>query len=405
MKTISGNAYLKKERGKLLVDLIPIDDILKKSPTPFMIFLENKIRENINSFKNIFGAIFKNLECFYSFKANFLPEICKIINSEGIGAELVALPELKLALHLEFPSNKILMGGPYLPENLIELSIQNKIKEIIIYNLKDLEFIDKIAKKYNINQDICLRVNSKKFDSKLGIILDDTHIQFLKTNMEKFQNLRIKTILSHHTTQMNNFEQYEQNVTNIIDNFNKLRKNGINVENINLGGGFPEATIMPAHQLEAIAFNIKNILDASEINYKKIYLEPGRYFVGDSGVFIADIVDIKDDWIFLNIGNHICPKFARCSLRFYNVSRINDPHKFKTSIAGIIPTDQDVLAKNYFFTEIVKLGDKILITNVGSYALTFSNRFPYTLPNIYLVKNNIIHQIFNPTMDRDFSIF
>jgi hypothetical protein len=91
-------------------------------------------------------------------------------------------------------------------------------------------------------------------------------------------------------------------------------------------------------------------------------------------------------------------------MRFYNATRIEEPHKFKTSIAGIMPTDQDVLVKDYFFTHDLKEGDLVVITNVGAYNLTFSNRFPYILPNIVLVKDKTATNIFDPSKDRDFSI-
>ena len=128
-------------------------------------------------------------------------------------------------------------------------------------------------------------------------------------------------------------------------------------------------------------------------------------FFSERPVFISKIIKVKENrWIFLDIGNHICPKFARCSLRFYNASQIDKPHKFKTSIAGIVPTDQDILAKNYFFTENLREKDIILTTNVGAYCLTFSNRFPYTLPSILLVKGSLVKKIFDPNLNHDFSL-
>jgi len=63
-----------------------------------------------------------------------------------------------------------------------------------------------------------------------------------------------------------------------------------------------------------------------------------------------------------------------------------------------------VLAKDYFFTEIINEGDIVLISNVGAYTLTFSNRFPYSLPKIFLVKDNEMRQIFDQYTDKDFSI-
>lgn len=406
MKILSGNPYIKKVDEEILIDLIRFEDILKLSKTPIMIFLENRIRDNINVFKNVFGSIFQNFECFYSFKANFLSEICKIICSEDIGAEIIGLPELKLALHLNFPVKKIIIGGPFLPDELIEESIKNNVREIIVYNLNDLDKIDVIAKKYNRIQDICLRINSEKYASKLGIILDHKNLLKLEEKINSLQNIHIISILSHYSTQMNNIKLFQKNIIAVGTNLKKLADIGLEIENINLGGGFPEATVVPEKQLKEIAFNIKGIIEKFHIKYKKIYFEPGRYFVGDSGIFVSEIINVTNDrWIVLDIGNHICPKFARCSLRFYNATQINNPHKFKTSIAGIIPTDQDVLAKDYFFTEKLKLGDRIIVTNVGAYTLTFSNRFPYTLPSIFLVRDNNIKQIFSPSINHDFSIY
>ena len=406
MKILSGNPYIKKVDEEILIDLIRFEDILKLSKTPIMIFLENRIRDNINVFKNVFGSIFQNFECFYSFKANFLSEICKIICSEDIGAEIIGLPELKLALHLNFPVKKIIIGGPFLPDELIEESIKNNVREIIVYNLNDLDKIDVIAKKYNRIQDICLRINSEKYASKLGIILDHKNLLKLEEKINSLQNIHIISILSHYSTQMNNIKLFQKNIIAVGTNLKKLADIGLKIENINLGGGFPEATVVPEKQLKEIAFNIKGIIEKFHIKYKKIYFEPGRYFVGDSGIFVSEIINVTNDrWIVLDIGNHICPKFARCSLRFYNATQINNPHKFKTSIAGIIPTDQDVLAKDYFFTEKLKLGDRIIVTNVGAYTLTFSNRFPYTLPSIFLVRDNNIKQIFSPSINHDFSIY
>jgi diaminopimelate decarboxylase len=141
MKFISGNPYLIRDNGKILIDSIPIDKIIKKFATPLLIFLEKRIRDNIKSFVSIFNEEFENFQCFYSLKANYLPEICKIVCSEGIGAKAVSLPELKLALELGFSPDKIIVGSPYLPDALIELSIKNKVREIIIYSIKDLKKI------------------------------------------------------------------------------------------------------------------------------------------------------------------------------------------------------------------------------------------------------------------------
>ena len=64
MKNIAGNPYLKKDKDKLLVDLIPINKILEESRTPFMIILENRIRDNINTFRNVFNTRFDKIQYY-----------------------------------------------------------------------------------------------------------------------------------------------------------------------------------------------------------------------------------------------------------------------------------------------------------------------------------------------------
>jgi len=380
LKKISGNPYLNKKEGVLLIDNILLNEILKTYTTPLMIFLENRVRNNINTFRKVFKSEFNNFQCFYSFKANFLPEICNIVQSEGLGAELIGLPELKLALKLQFPPNKIIVGGPYLPKELIKKCVQENIKEIVVYNMNDLIHINSFAKKSQKIQDICLRINTQKFGSKLGILLNQSNVLKLKKIIYECKNLKVTTLLSHYATQMNNFELFKKNINILLDSTKILSDAGIKIENLNLGGGFPEAVIMPENQLRDVAAKIKSIISNHEINFNNIYFEPGRYLVGDAGLLVAKVIKVTDDrWIFLNIGNHICPKFAKSSLRFYNATRIGEPHKFKTSIAGIVPTDQDVLVKDYFFTSDLKEGDIVIVTNVGAYNLTFSNRFPYLL--------------------------
>jgi diaminopimelate decarboxylase len=405
MKNISGNQYIKSYKNKVIIDSLELDDLLKSNNPPFMVFIEKKIRENIKNFRTAVEKVFKDSSIFYSFKANYLEAICKIIETENIGAELISSLELDLALNIGFSPEKILAGGPFFQNEFIEKCIINDIGEIVVYSLKNIKEINSIAEKYNKIQNICLRINSQKYDTRLGVKLLKHEVNQIEHYLSKCHNIQFKTILSHYSTQMNNVNQFTKNAEILIEAFKKLNNSGLKIENINFGGGFPEAVIMPKSQLEIIFNEIYSLLESCDLRYKKVYFEPGRYLVGDAGILIADVIDnTHNRWIFLNVGNNICPKFSRSSFRFYNASKIDQAHKYKTSIGGIIPTDQDVLAKNYFLNENIEIGDRILITNTGAYTLTFSNRFPYELPPIFLIKDNRVEKIFDPIRDHDFSL-
>ncbi|TXT66529.1 MAG: L-glutamyl-[BtrI acyl-carrier protein] decarboxylase [Promethearchaeota archaeon] len=406
MKTLAGNPYIKIKEDKVFIDLVPLKQVLSNYDTPLMIFIENRIRENIHRFNEVFNAVFKQFEGFYSVKANYLSAINGIISQENIGAEIISLPELKTAIQSGFSPSNCIVGGPYLSNALLTHSIELGVKEIVVYSIEDLLLVNEYATKQNVVQEICLRINSMKYDSKLGIKIDEDNCKQLKNIITHCKNIQIVSILSHYGSQMNNPDQYFKNACALINAIKRLEDFEIKIKNINFGGGFPEATVMPIHQLKKIATGIKDRLLQHEITYERIYFEPGRYIVGDTALFIASVIKkTSDRWIFINIGNHICPKFAKCAFRFYNASHIEKAHKYKTSIAGIIPTDQDVLAKDYFFTEEIEVGDQIIVTNVGAYCLTFSNRFPYALPKIILVEGKNYREIFDQHTDKDFSIY
>ena len=85
----------------------------------------------------------------------------------------------------------------------------------------------------------------------------------------------------------------------------------------------------------------------------------------------------------------------KSALRFYNASKILENPNEPWDFMGNIPSDQDIFVKNYNFTLHVEKGDIILIANVGAYALTWSTRFPYSIPKILFLKDNKITELEN----------
>ena len=68
MKNISGNPYLTSDSDGIFIDSVSFSEIVKQFKTPLLIFLENRIRENIKTFIDVFSSEFENFQCFYSFK-------------------------------------------------------------------------------------------------------------------------------------------------------------------------------------------------------------------------------------------------------------------------------------------------------------------------------------------------
>ena len=161
MKTrISGNPIATIRQNEAYIDEISSKSIVKQFGTPIFVYSESKIRKNCSTFFQKFHNYFPNLLVLYSYKANFLPQICEIINSEGIGAEIVTKFELELAIKLKVNPAKIQLGGVYLPDDTLKLAIEKEIGLISICSINQLFNLGELLKDFDRTQHIGLRMGS-----------------------------------------------------------------------------------------------------------------------------------------------------------------------------------------------------------------------------------------------------
>ncbi|MFX0141051.1 MAG: diaminopimelate decarboxylase family protein [Candidatus Hodarchaeota archaeon] len=397
MKTkISGNPIATIRQNEAYIDGFSTKSIVKKFGTPVFIYSENKIRSNCVDFLQIFQKFFRNPLVLYSFKANYLPQICEIIKSEGIGAEIVTAFELELAIKLKFNPKHIHLGGVYLTDDTLKIALQNQVGLISVYSFTQLSNLIKLAKDIEKTQDIGVRIVSPKFDRRIGFV--PTKENFLKITeiLSKSDNLKLTTLHSHYGTQMMKPSIFKTNTKYILDAASLMEEAGVTVTQLNLGGGFPEATVINNVQLEKIGNDISQLLKEHGYQNIKIVFEPGRYIVGDAGILLAKVIDVnfqEQKWIYVDAGTNICPIWANSNLRFFCANKINLPHNIPINIAGPLPTYMDVLAKKTPFIKNVELNDTLMILNVGAYNLSWGTLFPFPQPPCAIIKDNQLIEI------------
>jgi diaminopimelate decarboxylase len=401
-----GNKYVNIKDSTIYLDECKTLDLVKKHRTPTFVFLENKIRANIKKIVRCFQSIFPNSAGYYSVKSNYLQKIVELVKDERFGAEILTLPELNLLKKIKFPMNSVLAGGPYLPDELLEQIIQNKIEYIVVYDLDDLDRINNQAKKENIIQKIIIRFLKPKYTGRQGISFTKVNIEKLQILLEKNKNLKYKGLLSHMGTQLNSLDIFQKNLRFLIKIAQEIQiKLNLTTDILNLGGGFPNADSFKEKHFKSILQELKRELAENQLEDCKIFYEPGRFVVGDCGFCLSKVSKYNEQYstVFLDVGNNFIPKFMKSSLRFYNISKIEETPNKPMDFMGNIPSDQDILVKNYNFSPSTSKNDFILIANVGAYALTFSTRFPYPIPEIIMIKGQEIEILHKYNYDDDLS--
>ncbi len=344
---------------------------------------------------------------FYSVKSNYLEPVLDCLNEMKFGFEVITEPELNLLIRMQIDPTRILCGGPYFPLSLMEKAIKYGIQEYVIYDLEDLIALNEIAQKNSKILSIILRFVQYKYEARVGIPAIDESFKKLAEITRKSFNVKIIGILNHYASQMNSIEVYQKNAEFLVDIANKLLHHcRIRCSVFDIGGGFPESFVFPDAHFCTYLQEMKNIFEKNNWANVNIYYEPGRYIVGGAGFLLSTIVRRNNHFstLFLDVGTNLIPLFARSSIRLHNVEKIECEQKRKFDIMGIIPSDQDLLAKNYNFEAESEVGDHVIISGVGAYTLTFSNRFPYAFPAIVFYENGEFYEYRSRGDSRDIAL-
>ena len=135
---------MKYYKKKLIIEKVSISNLAKKYGTPSYCYSYSKLKENINFFKKKFRN-FSPLICF-AVKSNTNVNIIKEIKKFGLGADVVSMGELMMALKAKINPRHIVFSGVGKTSNEISFAIDKKILLINAESLSEIKEINRIAK-------------------------------------------------------------------------------------------------------------------------------------------------------------------------------------------------------------------------------------------------------------------
>ena len=378
---------LKLKKNKLHINNIKLERILKKRKTPFYLYSLNQIRQNVkhinSSFKN-----FSPLIC-YAVKANSNLSILKELKKNNLGADVVSVGELKLALKAGIKPNKIVFSGVGKTVEEIKFAIKKNILSINAESTNEITLINDISKKLKkitnigvrINPDIKAKTNRKIATgnkvNKFGISIPE-FLNVIK-NKNKFQNIKISLLSVHIGSQIKDINVYKKVLNLISKILIKLKNLKHTINCIDLGGGMGIPYFKHDKKFDFKKFG----LEVSKFYRKeriKIIFEIGRFITGNSGHIISKVIYVKKikDRIFIIIDTGM-NDMARSAIydTFHEIIPLHKrTKKFskKVEFVGPICESSDTFGvyKNY---SMLKEGDYVCITNCGAYGRTLSSNY------------------------------
>ena len=137
----------------------------------FYILDTDNFRKNFAELKKAFCDIYPNFNIAYSYKTNYTPALCRIVDELGGYAEVVSDMEMEIALRVGVKPEKIIWNGPYKNGKKVE-ELLLKGGTVNLDSVCELETVERLAKTYPQKKlNLGIRCNFDIFDgvvSRLG---------------------------------------------------------------------------------------------------------------------------------------------------------------------------------------------------------------------------------------------
>lgn len=389
------------------LDYEQINTISKQYGDSFYILDSEKFKSNYQELLDSFRSIYPKTSIGYSYKTNYLPKLCSIVNQMEGYAEVVSKMELELALSIGVKPSKIIFNGPYKHYNDIKSSLLGGTR-IHIDSLAELNSLIKIVEEHkDQNFTIGLRCNfpiSNLKISRFGISEANGDLEIAFKKVDKIANLKIVGIHCHFPNRdLNSFEERVNKMLYIVERYfnNDLKF-------IDIGGGFfgkmgdklknQFNSEIPSYKdyADIIAAKIESkFSNLQEKEKPELIIEPGSAIVADTMFFVSEVVSIKniDNYKIATVAGskfNITPQNQNIYLPFRVITNTKvSSNSFNYLIAGYTCIESDYLSEEYQGT--INKGDYILFENVGSYSIVLKPPFIHTNSPIIELKddNNI----------------
>ncbi len=372
------------KQNNLFIENIKAQSIAKKVSTPFYCYSLDKLKKNINNFKNNFKS-FSPLICF-SVKSNNNLNILRHIKNFGLGADVVSKGELLRALNAGINPKKIVFSGVGKTADEIKFAIRKKILLINAESENELSSIQKIANKKNLRIKVGLRLNPnvdaktlKKIstgrnEDKFGI--SEKNLINLISKYKNSSNINISCLSVHIGSQILDYRPYVKMIQ-VIDRV--ISKSQHKFEYVDLGGGMGINYDLKSKELNYGKYNRKINQLLSNHNVKIIF-EPGRSIIGNTAVLVTKVIYVKSsskkNFIILDAAMNdfmrpaLYGSFHRIIPLKKNKSSIKKIHDFVGPVCET--TDKFLGLKKY---QKIKEGDILAICDVGAYGIVLASNY------------------------------
>ena len=361
-----------------------LKEAVRQFGTPLYVYDLDRIAQRVNQLKAAFAGR-KALIC-YALKANSNLSIVKKLANLECGADCVSLGEIKRAILAGIPKYKIIYSGVGKQDFEIKEALKLGILFINVESKEELQRVEQCAKELECVARISVRVNpdidpqthpyisTGLKENKFGVSIEVAKEMYLYAhNSEFLEPVGIHFHIGSQITKLKPIAESAQKIAQLTHSLLALK---MDIKFFDIGGGIgitysDETTIQPYDYAQAILEELRG-LDVT------IICEPGRFIVGNSGVFLTQVLYQKE-----NQGKHFVivdgamNDLIRPSLygAYHQITALKESQEsICADIVGPICESGDYLGKNITLPTLER-GDILAVLSAGAYGFSMASNY------------------------------
>ena len=370
----------------LYCEAVPLADLARKAGTPCYVYSGSAILENFRAYHQAFGST-PHTVC-YAVKANSNLSLLRMLADEGAGFDIVSGGELFRVRRAGGNPALVVFSGVGKTADEITAALEAGIHSFNCESEPELALIDALAHRRGVQARVALRVNpdveadthvyisTGRLTHKFGVNIDDAEAMYERAM--RYENLWLEGVSCHIGSQLLDTAPVFEAVDRVLALIERLRKMGLTITNVDLGGGLGVA-YKPEDHAPVIGDFVKTLCAKVQGHGLHVTIEPGRSIVAAAGILLTRVLYRKTsgekEFVIVDaaMNDLIRPALYGAHHDIIPV-RQGGERTFVADVVGPVCETGDFLARGRQMPEVLP-GDLLAICSAGAYGFTQASNY------------------------------